>query len=74
VEVDGDRGVLFTGEEHVYLYTDPAGQILEDRPLLAGTTLVLERDGAVVRLEAAVGREELLGIAESLALSRPPAG
>jgi hypothetical protein len=66
VSVNGDPGLLFTGAPHVYLYLDPTGTVVEDRPLLAGTTLVLERDGAVVRLEAAVGQEALMRLAESL--------
>jgi hypothetical protein len=61
--------VLFTGADHVYFYVDPAGQFVEDRPFVAGTTLVLERDGAVVRLEGAVAPQELRRIAETLELS-----
>jgi hypothetical protein len=69
VRVNGDPGVLFTGAEHVYLYVDPAGEIVEDRPWLAGDTLVLERDGAVVRLEAAAGTAALRRLAASLRVS-----
>jgi hypothetical protein len=69
VTVDGHPGLLFTGAPHVYLYLDPSGQVVEDRPWLAGTTLVLERDGAVVRLEAAAGAEALRRLAGSLRVS-----
>ena len=69
VRVNGDRGVLFTGADHVYLYLDPTGQVVEDRPWLAGDTLVLERDGAVVRLEAAAGAAALRRLAASLRVS-----
>ena len=61
--------MLFTGAEHVYLYLDPAGQIQEDRPWLAGNTLVFERDGAVMRLEAAAGPAALRRLAASLRVS-----
>jgi hypothetical protein len=69
VRIDGHPGVVFTGADHVYLYLDPAGQFVEGRPFLAGTTLVLERDGSVVRLEAAVDPQDLRRIAETLRLS-----
>jgi hypothetical protein len=72
IELDGHRGVLFTGAPHVYLYLDPAGEVVEDRPYLAGRTLVLERDGAIVRLEADAPPSALRRLAASLRVSRPP--
>ena len=71
VRVDGHDGLVFSGAPHVYLYLDPAGQILEDRPWLAGNTLVLERDDAVIRLEAAAPPSALERLATTLRVSRP---
>jgi hypothetical protein len=69
VSVDGRPGALFTGGPHVYLYLDPAGQVVEDRPWRAGNTLVLERDGTVIRLEVAAAPATLLRLARSLRIS-----
>ena len=45
-------GVLLSGHDHVYLYVRPGGEVAEDRPFLAGDTLVVQRDGLLLRLEA----------------------
>ena len=73
VQVDGSPGLVFSGAPHVYLYLDPAGNILEDRPWLAGTTLVLERGDAVIRLEANAPPARLEQLAATLRAGPPPA-
>jgi hypothetical protein len=44
-------GLFFSGREHVYLYVGPDGEVRQDRPFLAGNTLVVERDDLLLRLE-----------------------
>jgi hypothetical protein len=44
-------GLFFSGRKHVYLYVAPDGEIREDRPFLAGNTLVVERGDVLLRLE-----------------------
>jgi hypothetical protein len=69
IRIGGRPAVLFSGASHVYLYLDPSGQVVEDRPWRAGTTLVLERGDAVIRLEAATGATDLRRLAGWLRLS-----
>ena len=45
-------GFFVSGPEHAYLYRRPSGGVGEDRPFLAGPTLVVERRGVLLRLEA----------------------
>ena len=66
VDVRGRRGAFISGGEHAYLYETPGGQVREDRPLLAGPTLVWTGRGRVYRLEAAVQRAKALQIARSV--------
>ncbi len=67
VEVRGRLGAFISGGEHAYLYETPDGQVREDRPLLAGPTLVWTGSGRVYRLEAAAPRDKVLQIASSVA-------
>ena len=45
------EGVFLSGGEHVYLYVRPDGTVAEDRPRLAGNTLVTQRGDVLLRLE-----------------------
>jgi hypothetical protein len=53
---DGPHAVLFDGED----------QVFEDAGRLAGNTLLVERDGVLVRIEGELSRERAVEIAESL--------
>jgi hypothetical protein len=65
VRVNGRLGAFITGE-HAYLYETPDGRVHEERPLLAGPTLIWTGRGFVYRMEAAVPREKALQIATSV--------
>ena len=62
----GRLGAFISGGEHAYLYETPRGEVREDRPLLAGPTLVWVGGGRVHRLETAAPRAEALRIARSV--------
>jgi hypothetical protein len=66
VDVGGRLGVFFSGEPHVYIFTRPDGEIVQERPLLAGPTLVWEREGVVLRLETRARRGRAVRIARSV--------
>jgi hypothetical protein len=65
VKVRGRLGAFISGD-HAYLYETDDGQVREDRPLLAGPTLIWTGRGRVYRLEAAAPREKVLQIAHSV--------
>jgi len=58
VDVDGEPGIWIGGRHAVYL---PGG-----KPRAAGHVLIWKHDRLTLRLEAAVGREQALGIARSV--------
>ena len=66
VSVRGRLGAFISGGEHAYLYETPRGEVRQDRPLLAGPTLIWASGGRVHRLEAAVPRTKALQIARSV--------
>ena len=66
VRVRGGPGVYISGGEHGYIYETPSGTIEEDRPLLAGPTVIWAAGGRVHRLETAAPRAAALRIARSV--------
>ena len=58
VTVDGRWPGLYFTSPHQILVRGPDGVVHEDRPRLAGPTLVWVRDGVTYRLEAAVDLEQ----------------
>jgi len=66
VRVRGGPGVYISGGEHGYIYETPSGTIEEDRPLLAGPTVIWATGGRVHRLETAAPRAMALRIARSV--------
>jgi hypothetical protein len=66
VKVRGRLGAFISGD-HAYLYETPDGRVQEERPLLAGPTLIWTGRDRVYRLEAAAPREKVLQIAQSVA-------
>ena len=66
VRVRGGPGVYISGGEHGYIYETPSGTVEEDRPLLAGPTVVWAAGGRVHRLETAAPRATALRIARSV--------
>ncbi|HET8567869.1 MAG TPA: hypothetical protein VFM93_02645 [Candidatus Limnocylindria bacterium] len=65
VRVAGGPAVWIEGAPHVVFYREANGNIIQDTLRLAGNVLLWERDGLLLRLEAQVGREEAVRIAES---------
>ena len=60
------RASYISGGEHGYIYETPSGTIEEDRPLLAGPTVIWAAGGRVHRLETAAPRATALRIARSV--------
>ena len=66
VRIRGRPGVYISGGDHGYIYETPSGTIEEDRPLLAGPTVIWGAGGRVHRLETAAPRAAALRIARSV--------
>ena len=66
VTVGGEPGYWFSGEPHFFTYQDARGVVREERTRLAGNTLIWQRGDLTLRLEGQLGRQEAVGIAESM--------
>jgi hypothetical protein len=66
VTVDGEPGLFVTGDEHFVMFLDGRGEISDERTYLAGTVLLWNRDGLLLRLEGQLTRAEALELAESV--------
>jgi hypothetical protein len=66
LSVDGLPGAFVSGEPHAIVIERSPGQIEQLPPRLAGNTLVFERGGIVLRLEARFGRTRAVTLARSL--------
>ena len=65
VSVGGAPG-FWVKEEHLFFYTDPDGEAVEDSIRLAANTLIWERSGVGYRLETALAKPAALRIARSV--------
>jgi len=65
VKVAGAPAIWLEGAPHLFFYRDAQGNIFQETVRLAGNTLLWERDGVLLRLEAQVTRDEAIAIAES---------
>lgn len=64
--IDGQPGFWIQGQPHLFFYsTGVAGEVLQETLRLAGNTLVWQRGGLLLRLEAQVDRATALRIAAS---------
>ena len=66
VRVGGERGLFVSGDEHFVMFRDENGQITDERTYLAGTVLLWNRGGLLLRLEGDLTRDEALELAESV--------
>lgn len=66
VSVGGLPGLFVSGDEHFVMFRDADGRIADDRSFLAGTTLLWNRGEVLLRLEADVGRDDAVELAESV--------
>lgn len=64
--VNGGRGVWIEGQPHQLFYRGPSGDILVDSIRLAGSVLLWEQDGLLLRIEAQVPKDQALRIAASM--------
>ncbi|HZG36495.1 MAG TPA: hypothetical protein VEY87_11680 [Gaiellaceae bacterium] len=65
VSVGGERGLFLSGVEHYVMFLEN-GSVRDERTALAGNVLLWNRGDLLLRLEADVGREEALELAESV--------
>ena len=65
VRVGDAPAIWIEGEAHFFFYRDASGNIVQETLRLAGNTLLWQRDGTLLRLEAEVGRQRALEIAAS---------
>lgn len=65
VRVEDAPGIWIEGEAHLFFYRDGAGNVVQETLRLAGNTLLWQREGTLMRLEAQVGRQRALEIAAS---------
>ena len=54
------------GGPHVVLFVAPDGSIREDNGWLAGSTLLVARDGVTVRVEGELGRADAVRIVRAM--------
>jgi hypothetical protein len=70
VRVEGGRGYWISGQSHAFAFVDSRGRIVFQSERLAGPTLLLQRDGLLIRIEGAIGKERALAIARSIPARR----
>jgi hypothetical protein len=63
VQVDGEQGLFVTGDDHFVMFLDENGLITDDETFLAGTVLLWNRDGLLLRLEGDLTKAEALRLA-----------
>jgi hypothetical protein len=63
VQVDGEPGFFVTGDDHFVMFRDETGSITDERTFLAGTVLLWNRDGRLLRLEGDLTKSEALELA-----------
>lgn len=66
VRVGGDRGLWLVGRPHVVFLVDSHGRVIEESLRRAGSVLLFERRGLVVRVEGADSLAAALAVARSL--------
>jgi hypothetical protein len=66
VSVGGERGVWISGRPHQFAYEDSQGAAHAETLRLAGNTLLWQRGGVLLRLEANVSKAAALRIARTL--------
>ncbi len=64
--VGGFPAIWLEGGPHFLFYRTADGTIREDSGRLAGNTLLVDRDGILIRIEGAISRERAIEIADSL--------
>ena len=70
VDVDGARGYWLSGAAHAFAFIDSRGRFQFQTERAAGPTLLLERDGLLLRIEGAISRDRAIEIARQIDASR----
>jgi hypothetical protein len=65
VRVAGAPGAWLAGRPHAFIYADARGVIRQESMRLAGSVLLWERDGVVLRLEGATSKASAVRVASS---------
>ena len=65
IVINGTTGYWITGKPHLFWYTGADGSVRQESVRLAGNVLLWERNGLVLRLEAALPQAMALRIAAS---------
>ena len=66
VMVGGEPGLFVDGPDHFVMFLDENGLISDEPTYLAGTVLLWNRDGLLLRLEGDLSQAEALELAESV--------
>jgi hypothetical protein len=66
VDVNGERGLFVDGPDHFVMFLDENGVISDEPTYLAGTVLLWNRGGLLLRLEGDLTLAEALELAESV--------
>jgi hypothetical protein len=66
VEVDDERGLFISGDEHFVLFLGENGRVTEQPTYLAGTALLWNRGPLLLRLEGSLKRAAAVELAESV--------
>ena len=66
VTVEGEPGLFVSGDEHYVMYLDANGNITGEPTYLAGTVLLWNRGGLLLRLEGELTRAEALELARDV--------
>jgi hypothetical protein len=64
--IDGDPAYFLSGRVHGFAYLDDKGSGHFDEQRLAGNTLLVERDGLLLRLEGRISRDQAVRIVRSM--------
>jgi hypothetical protein len=65
-------GYFLSGAPHGVGYLGPGGVPVFESQRLAGNTLLIEREGVLIRVEGRLARERALEVAEGMAVTRRP--
>lgn len=64
--LDGDPAYFISGRAHGFAYLDEDGEAHVEDQRLAGNTLLVERDGLLVRVEGRVPRDQAVRVVRSM--------
>jgi hypothetical protein len=65
--IGGDRAFRLSGAPHGFAYQPEGGEVSFEDQRLAGSTLLVEHGGLLLRIEGRISRERAIEIAESIA-------